>query len=115
MLLERSNLTSLFPRQNVDNTYVDVQSTRSDTYNVQPMGENTVASLSAKEKYSNVAITDSKFWKRVVNRIVDCGDILLAITAANVVILDNNTIGVGAILCLLSQFTSNTPIGKYFH
>jgi acetyltransferase-like isoleucine patch superfamily enzyme len=62
-----------------------------------------------------VAIADSKAREPVVNRIVDCGAIPLAITAANVVILDNNTIGGGAILCSFSYVTSNTRIDKYFH
>ena len=62
-----------------------------------------------------MAIADSKVREQVVDRIVDCGAVPLAITANNVVILDNNTIGVGAIFCSFSHVTSNTKIGKYFH
>ena len=68
-----------------------------------------------KKNILYVAIADSKVREQVVDRIVDCGATPLAITASNVVILDNNTIGVGAILCAFSHITSNTKIGKYFH
>jgi len=115
MPLAKSNLPSLFPGENVNITFVDVQSTRLKVNSVQLMDENTFVGLAAKEKYFNVAIADSKVREQVVNRIVDCGATPLAITASNVVILDNNTIGVGAILCAFSHITSNTKIGKYFH
>jgi sugar O-acyltransferase (sialic acid O-acetyltransferase NeuD family) len=115
MPLAKSNLPSLFPGENVNITFVDVQSTRLKVNSVQLMDENTFVGLAAKEKYFNVAIADSKVREQVVNRIVDCGATPLAITASNVVILDNNTIGVGAILCAFSHITSNTQIGKYFH
>ena len=68
-----------------------------------------------KKNILYVAIADSKVREQVVDRIVDCGAVPLAITANNVVILDNNTIGVGAIFCSFPHVTSNTKIGKYFH
>ena len=48
-----------------------------------------------------MAISDSKIREQVVGRIVDCGAVPLAINANDVVILDNNTIDVGAIFYFL--------------
>ena len=75
--------------------------TRSHASSIKLMDANTFVGLSAKEKYFNAPIADSKSREQVVNRILDCGAITLAITAPNVVVLNNNTIGAGAILSLL--------------
>jgi sugar O-acyltransferase (sialic acid O-acetyltransferase NeuD family) len=115
MPLAKPNLSSLFPDENVNITFVDLQSTGSKINSVQLMDENTFVGLPAKEKYFNVAIADSRIREQAVDRIVACGAIPLTVTASNVVILDNNIIGVGAILCSFSHITSNTRIGKYFH
>ena len=81
MPLEKSNLPGLFQDENVNITFVDLQSTPLEVNSVQLMDENTFVSLVAKEKYFNVAIADSKVREQVVNRIVDSGATPLAIPA----------------------------------
>lgn len=66
-------------------------------------------------KCFNVAIANSRVRERIAN---DCMDHLIgpfSLIAENVVIMDCNEIGDGAILSPFVTITSNSVIGKFFH
>ncbi|MNZ11436.1 putative acetyltransferase EpsM [compost metagenome] len=73
------------------------------------------AQLPAQEKYFNVAIGDSRVRERVVGRMLQLGAKPFSIKAQNTVILEENIIGEGAVLCPFTMITSNAKIGKFFH
>ena len=50
-----------------------------------------------------------------MQRLNDDGISMLTIKAKNVVILDDVSIGQGAVLCAFTTLTSNIKIGKSFH
>jgi sugar O-acyltransferase (sialic acid O-acetyltransferase NeuD family) len=67
------------------------------------------------EKYFNIAIADSIVRERISEFCEGRGARPFSIVASNVVILDANEIGYGAILSPFVTITSNAKIGKYFH
>ncbi len=69
----------------------------------------------AENKYFNIAIADYQPRERIVNDLIAANIKPFTIKATNAVILDNNQIGEGAILCPFTTITSNAKIGKYFH
>jgi sugar O-acyltransferase (sialic acid O-acetyltransferase NeuD family) len=69
----------------------------------------------AKEKYFNIAISDSKIRKRIAEYMMSKGAIPLQVNAMNRVELDHNEIAEGAIFCPFTTVTSNAKIGKFFH
>ena len=68
-----------------------------------------------REKHFNVAIADHAPRRRIAQAFVARGATPLEIRAANVVCLEANTIGEGAILCPFVTITSNARIGRFFH
>ena len=71
--------------------------------------------LSADEKYFTVAIADSVIRERIYNRCLVDGIHPYSIFANNAVIMDDVTIGAGAILSPFSCLTSSINIGICFH
>ncbi len=69
----------------------------------------------AKEKYFNIAISNSDVRKRIATFMLSEGAIPFQINALNRVELANNQIGEGAIFCPFTTVTSNIKIGKFFH
>ncbi|WP_283628091.1 acetyltransferase [Shewanella baltica] len=69
----------------------------------------------ADEKYFTVAIADSDIRSRIFTRCRDAGFKPYSLSANNVVIMDNVTLGDGAILSPFSCLTSNIRIGVCFH
>lgn len=67
------------------------------------------------ELFFNVAIGDSGNRERIAHLCEERGAVPFTIIAENVVILDANKIGSGAILSPFVTVTSNAKIGKYFH
>ncbi len=67
------------------------------------------------DRYFNIAIGDSIVRERIAQRCEALGAVPFSIKAGNVVILDSNNIGAGAILSPFVTVTSNAKIGKYFH
>ena len=67
------------------------------------------------EKFFNVAITDYKIRKKVVEEYVNAGCHPLSIRAKNSLVLDRVELGVGSILCGFTHLTSDIKIGDYFH
>lgn len=67
------------------------------------------------ERFFNIAIGDSEVRERIARLCEDHGATPFSIIAENVVILDANDIGSGAILSPFVTVTSNAKIGKFFH
>jgi sugar O-acyltransferase (sialic acid O-acetyltransferase NeuD family) len=63
----------------------------------------------------NIAIADQAARRRIANDFLARGAQPFSIVAANVVCLDGNEIGDGAILCPFVTVTSNARIGRFFH
>ena len=66
-------------------------------------------------RYFNIAISDSKVRERISAICLDFGAAPFTIKAENIVIMEGNQIGVGAILSPFVTITSNTKIGAFFH
>lgn len=67
------------------------------------------------EKYFNIAIADYQARERIAETAMGAGAKPFTIAASNVVVLDGNDLGAGAILCPFVTVTSNARIGKFFH
>jgi sugar O-acyltransferase (sialic acid O-acetyltransferase NeuD family) len=89
---------------------------------VNPMQVNNCIVLSLADflkhsnpKRFNVAIGNSMVRQRIAEICIEAGANPFTIKAQNVVILDNNQIGEGAILSPFVTITSNVKIGVHFH
>ncbi len=71
--------------------------------------------LEGCQKYVTVAIADSAIRKLLSERCISDGVEILDVKADNIVILDEVSIGPGAILAPFVTLTSNISIGKSFH
>ena len=69
----------------------------------------------ARTRYAVLAIANSTVRERLALRCAEDGVAAWSVAAANVEILDDVQIGVGAILCPFVTVTSNIRIGQYFH
>ncbi|TPG24547.1 acetyltransferase [Variovorax guangxiensis] len=65
--------------------------------------------------YFNVAIGDSIARERIATQCMQAGLKPVSIFAPNVIVLDGNEIGEGAVFSPFSMVTSNARIGKFFH
>ena len=66
-------------------------------------------------KYFNIAIADSLARERIANKAIAHGALPFSIYARNSMLLSNNSIGEGAIICPFSMITSNVTVGRFFH
>lgn len=97
----------------VDLVFVETGSPVSSSVNGYPLiSLETFLRLDA-DRYFNVAIGDGRVRKSIVDEVAG-GAIPLAISAPDVLVLDGNEIGVGAVMCPRSMITSNAKIGDYF-
>ncbi|MFC3912163.1 NeuD/PglB/VioB family sugar acetyltransferase [Pseudaeromonas sharmana] len=71
--------------------------------------------LEADEKYFTIAIADSAVRQRIYNRCLGDGLLPASVLADNVVMMDDVSIGTGAILSPFCCLTSNIRIGVCFH
>ncbi len=71
--------------------------------------------LPAARKFCSIAIADSRVRETLAARCAGDGIEPFEIRAGNVMDLDENRIGPGAILCGFSHVTSNAVIGRHFH
>lgn len=72
-------------------------------------------SAAQSDKYISIAIADARVRERLALQCASDGVRCLDVRAANVLVLDENHIGEGAILCGFSHVTSNARIGRHFH
>jgi sugar O-acyltransferase (sialic acid O-acetyltransferase NeuD family) len=66
-------------------------------------------------RHFNIAIADHEPRSRIAREFMARGAAPFTIQAANVVCMDGNTVGDGAILCPFVTITSNARIGRFFH
>lgn len=71
--------------------------------------------LEAESRHACIAIAHSPTREQIARRLQADGIGFLAVRAANVVTMDDVTIGPGAILCPFVTVTSNVRIGAHFH
>jgi len=71
--------------------------------------------LRAGRKYITIAIADAEIREKLTERCLGDGIEVFDVTASNVVLMDEVSIGKGAILCPFTTITSNVKIGKSFH
>lgn len=69
----------------------------------------------APEKQVVFAIANSAVREKLALRCAADNISMLTVLADNVVVLDEVSVGEGAIFCHFTQLTSNIRIGKYFH
>lgn len=69
----------------------------------------------ASERFVCVAIAGSQIRQKIVARCEADGLRPWSVSAANVVVMDDVSIGEGAILCPFVTLTSNIRIGRHFH
>jgi len=75
----------------------------------------TFLNLPASERFVCVAIAASWIRQRVVARCQADGVLPWSVSATNAVVMDDVSIGDGAILCPFVTLTSNIRIGRHFH
>jgi sugar O-acyltransferase (sialic acid O-acetyltransferase NeuD family) len=97
-----------------DLTFVDIQVSKSHVNGVPVTLEDDFLRASADAKFFNIAIDNARKRRAVADRLTQ-GCIPRSIIAPTAVILDNNTIGDGAIICSFAMVTSNARIGQFFH
>jgi len=66
-------------------------------------------------RWFNIAIADGVARMQLAERLESAGAQPFSVIAPNAVVMDNNHIGNGAILCPFVVVTSNARIGRYFH
>lgn len=79
------------------------------------MSHDEFRSAPAASKLFNVAIADSRARQSIAEQLEAEGILPLAIRASNAVVLDDNRIDRGAVLCAFTTVTSNARIGRFFH
>ena len=86
----------------------------------RPINGYTIASLNnflslPGPRYFNIAIGNSIVRERIAAKCIDYGANPFTIKAENVIIMEANKIGIGAILSPFVTITSNAKIGVFFH
>jgi sugar O-acyltransferase (sialic acid O-acetyltransferase NeuD family) len=71
--------------------------------------------VDAGRKLVALAVADSRVRERLAQRCIEQGVAFLHVQATNVIVLDDVTIGEGAILAPFVTLTSNIRIGRHFH
>ena len=72
-------------------------------------------STDASERWVSIAIADSAIRERIARRCTADGVHFIGVRAANVVTMDDVSVGEGSILCPFVTLTSNVRIGRHFH
>lgn len=81
----------------------------------QVMSEQEFYASDATQKYFNIAIADSRLRQRIADEAIAKGIVPFECRASNVVIMDSNEIGEGAVFSPSVIVTSNAKIGRFFH
>lgn len=66
-------------------------------------------------RYFTIAISDGTVRERIAAELIEAGCMPFTVSSRNTVILDNNQIGDGAVLCPFVTVSSNVRIGRFFH
>lgn len=102
-------------RDNCRIVFVDDGSNEASVNGIEVMTTEEFKETPAAEKFFNIAIGNSKTREKIAENLISAGINPFAITSANSIVLDENKIADGVILCPFTTITSNTKIGKFFH
>ena len=69
----------------------------------------------ATRRFATISIADGAIRARLASKLADDGILPFDVRAQNAVIMDDVTIGAGALLSPFVTLTSNIKIGRYFH
>ncbi|MCQ2044479.1 sugar O-acyltransferase, sialic acid O-acetyltransferase NeuD family [Stutzerimonas kunmingensis] len=95
--------------------FVDDNISQSPLNGHEVMTYDSFLKLRAGRKYITIAIADAEIREKLTERCLGDGIEVFDVTASNVVLMDEVSIGEGAILCPFTTITSNVKIGKSFH
>lgn len=95
--------------------FVDDNFSQSPLNGHEVMTYDTFLKLRAERKYITIAIADAEIREKLTERCLGDGIEVFDVAASNVVLMDEVSIGKGAILCPFTTITSNVKIGKSFH
>ncbi len=95
--------------------FVDDNFSQSPLNGHEVMTYDTFLKLRAERKYITIAIADAEIREKLTERCLGDGIEVFDVTASNVFLMDEVSIGKGAILCPFTTITSNVKIGKSFH
>ncbi len=116
MPLAEAMLGSQFPRDSYEIVFVEESIPSLNKLNdYRMMSVDEFFSHPARQKFFNVAISNSASRRKMVEIMLARGAKSFRIEAINVMNLVANQIDEGAILCGFSAITANAVIGKYFH
>ena len=98
-----------------DLVFVDDNVSKSQINSHEVMIYDAFLKLRAERKYITIAIADAEIREKLTERCLADGIEIFDVTASNVFLMDEVSIGHGAILCPFTTITSNVKIGKSFH
>lgn len=115
MPVARECAAELFREKKYELVFVDKEPTAEEVNGHRVLAEHEYFSEVYDAKYFNVAIADYKVRKKIASLAILKGAKPLFVKAANVIVMDGNTIGEGAVLSPSVIVTSNSQIGLFFH
>lgn len=117
MPVAKSMLSRMHSKEDIELVFVLENTSEIETLinGYRVMSEADFMAHNECPKYFNIAINDYKVRERIAEKMAHVRIQPFTITADNVVLLDHNQIGEGAIFCPFSTVTSNARIGRFFH
>jgi sugar O-acyltransferase (sialic acid O-acetyltransferase NeuD family) len=95
--------------------FVDDASTEESINNHRVLTYDSFLNEAASEYFVAIAVADSRIREKLAVMSVSDGVLPWSVRADNVILMDNISIGVGALLSPFVTITSNIRIGRYFH
>lgn len=107
-MLERMNT------KNFKLVFIDDGVTEKKINGYEVLNTEEFFALEADQFFFNITIGSGKIRERIATSMFERGASSFSIRDANSVVLDENDIDNGAVLCPFTTVTSNTKIGKFF-
>lgn len=108
-------LVRSYYEESVDFVFIDDASDIKELNGLAVIQYQDFLNLSHPQKKVIVAIADSVIREKLTIKLESDNVECISISAKNVIVMDKNEIGQGAVLCPFVTITSNTKIGKSFH
>lgn len=115
MPLAREQLARRLPEGSCELVFVDDHEARTEINGHRVLTYDRFRADPRADKWISIAIADSVVRERLANQCAAEGIGFFKVQAGNAVIMDDCTIGEGAILCPFVTLTSNIRIGRHFH
>lgn len=115
MPVVREQLKRSLPRESYELVFVDDRDTRTEINGHRVLTYERFRADPRADKRISVAIANSFVRERLAAQCTADGIGFFPVRAANAVIMDDCTIGEGAVLCPFVTLTSNIRIGRHFH